>query len=154
MKLSDEDCMGILERAGEHGLTVAELLENFIGDLVEGKHSNGSDEREFADRWFKRCWFAYPEDTLLHYLLVCEYDPKKYLDTLNNIENAEIELNKYHNEEDFQYLKEDIADWKEELEEIIEDWNPEEPNMKEEIDQLKKWVKEYQELIWGINNVV
>ena len=28
--------------------------ENFVGDLVGGTYSNGSDERDYADQWFER----------------------------------------------------------------------------------------------------
>lgn len=43
LKLSDADCDRIAKKAGRSGLTVATLLENFIGDLVGGTYSNGSD---------------------------------------------------------------------------------------------------------------
>ena len=39
---------------GEHGLTIGELIENFVGDLVGGTYSNGSDERDYADHIFLR----------------------------------------------------------------------------------------------------
>lgn len=45
VKLSDADVKRISEKAAAHGLTVGELIENFIGDLVCGTYSNGSDER-------------------------------------------------------------------------------------------------------------
>ena len=63
VKLSDADVKRISEKAAAHGLTVGELIENFIGDLVCGTYSNGSDERMYAEQWFERCWFAvYPLD--------------------------------------------------------------------------------------------
>lgn len=36
VKLSDADVKRISEKAAAHGLTVGELIENFIGDLVCG----------------------------------------------------------------------------------------------------------------------
>lgn len=57
LNLSDADCERIAEKAGKHGITVSTLLENFIGDLVDGTYSNGSDERYRAEQWFERCWF-------------------------------------------------------------------------------------------------
>lgn len=41
VKLSDADVKRISEKAAAHGLTVGELIENFIGDLVCGTYSNG-----------------------------------------------------------------------------------------------------------------
>ena len=70
VKLSDADCDQLARKCGEHGLTIGELIENFVGDLVGGTYSNGSDERDYADQWFERCWFGmFPEPTLLNHLL-------------------------------------------------------------------------------------
>lgn len=58
LKLSDADVERLFIKAGGAGLTVSELLENFLGDLLDGTYSNGSDERDYAERWFDRCWFG------------------------------------------------------------------------------------------------
>ena len=44
VKLSDADCDRLARKCGEHGLTIGELIENFVGDLVGGTYSNGSDD--------------------------------------------------------------------------------------------------------------
>lgn len=49
VKLSDADCNRLARKCGEHGLTVGELIENFIGDLIGGTHSNGSDEQAYVE---------------------------------------------------------------------------------------------------------
>ena len=46
VNLSDADVRRLAEKSGEGGLTISELLENFIGDLVDGTYSNGSEERD------------------------------------------------------------------------------------------------------------
>lgn len=70
LELSDADVKRIAEKAGAHGMTVGKLLESFIGDLVCGTYSNGSDERDLAGQWFDRCWFGmFPEMTFLSYLV-------------------------------------------------------------------------------------
>lgn len=58
VKLSDADCDRLARKCGEHGLTISELIENFISDLVGGTYSNGSDERDCVQQWFDRCWFG------------------------------------------------------------------------------------------------
>lgn len=150
VKLSDADCDRLARKCGEHGLTIGKLIENFIGDLVGGTYSNGSDERDFINQWFKRCWFGmFPEPTLLNHLLCWGYDPEYYLDTIDNIETAKEEK-KYleehpeeADEEEASYLDDDIADWEEELKGMREDWKPEkESNMDEEIALIRKWVTE------------
>lgn len=57
LRLSDADVQRLSEAAGKVGLTVSQLLENFIGDLVDGTYSNGSDERLLANQWLERCGF-------------------------------------------------------------------------------------------------
>lgn len=154
LRLSDADCDRISRRAGMHGLTVAELLENFIGDLVGGTYTNGSTERDYADRWFCRCWFGmFPENTLLHHLLESGYDPENYLDTLENIADGEADKKRAeehpeeYNEEELSYIDDDIEDWQAELKEYTKDWEPEkELNMQEEIEMIKKWVNEVNNL--------
>ena len=66
LNLSDADCDRLLKKAGSNGLTAAELLQNFIGDLVDGIYANGSDERMYPQDWFNHCDFGmFPEKTLL-----------------------------------------------------------------------------------------
>lgn len=50
LKLSDADCDRILQLTAGYGLTVSELLENFVADLVGGTCTNGSDERSLSPR--------------------------------------------------------------------------------------------------------
>ena len=69
LNLSDADVNRIFEKAGSHNLTPEKLLESFIGDLVCGTYTNGSDERMYAGQWFERCWFSWMyEKTFLAYL--------------------------------------------------------------------------------------
>lgn len=69
--LSDSDCDKLAEKAGSVGMSVGDLLAHFIGDLVGGTFTSGSDERLFAEQWFDRCgWAMFPEPTFLRWL--CE----------------------------------------------------------------------------------
>ena len=113
IKLSDADCERIFNLCGKHNITVACLLENFIGDLVGGTYTNGSDERDFAGKYFERCWFGrYPETTLLNWLLNMGYDIyDDFLDIIDNIESGYAELEDYwkdpsvFDEEEIEFLK-------------------------------------------------
>ena len=108
VKLSDADCDRLARKCGEHGLTIGELIENFVGDLVGGTYSNGSDERDYADQWFERCWFGmFPEPTLLNHLLHLGYEPEHYLFWLKNVEKikSDIEITK-------QNIAEPSDEWK------------------------------------------
>jgi len=89
IKLSDADVQRLWEKSGSVGITVAELLENFIGDLVDGTYSNGSDEGDLANEWFDRCGFGmFPEDTFLSYLIQHE-NIEDFMDLFNDIEDSE-----------------------------------------------------------------
>jgi len=69
IRLSDADVERLAKRALSYNLSPAELLENFIGDLVDGTYTNGSDERMYADQWAERCWFALdePGKNMIHF---------------------------------------------------------------------------------------
>lgn len=70
IKLSDADVERLFKKAGSASLSVSELLENFIGDLVDGTYTNGSDERDALNNWFERCYFGmFPEESFLKYLI-------------------------------------------------------------------------------------
>lgn len=70
VNLPEEDALRIANKAGRHGLTVGKLIEQFIGDLIDGASTNGSDERMYASLWFDRCWFSmFPDKTFLSYLI-------------------------------------------------------------------------------------
>ena len=113
VKLSDADCDRLARKCGEHGLTIGELIENFVGDLVGGTYSNESDERDYADRWFERCWFGmFPEQTLLSHLLCNGYEPENYLDLLDCIKYAEY---------DKERAKEVPEEYYEEVQKIVKD---------------------------------
>lgn len=58
LQLSDMDMRRLKDLCDQHGITAETLLENFIYDLVDGTYSNGSDERDLAERWFQRTWMS------------------------------------------------------------------------------------------------
>ncbi len=83
--LSDADVKRLCEKAGCAGLTVSKLLENFIGDLVCGTYSNGSDERDLAQRWFARCGFSWMNGySFLNYLIDFD-DVEETVDCWNDL---------------------------------------------------------------------
>ena len=92
VNLSDADVKRLAEKSGEGGLTISELLENFIGDLVDGTYSNGSDERMYAEQWYQRCWFAmFSDDTFLKFLLLWG-DLDDFIDLMNDMESSKKEM--------------------------------------------------------------
>ena len=86
LELSSSVCDNLLLLCGRHNITVAELLESFINDLVDGECSNGSDERRLAEEWFDRCYFSWDlEETLLRYL-IRGYDAEEFIMAIDYVE--------------------------------------------------------------------
>ena len=148
LKLSDTDCERLLKKAAMCGLTVAELLQNFIGDLVDGTYSNGSDERMLAQDWFNRCYFGmWEESTLLRHLIDYDYDVEYFLDAYD-----EYIYSKEHPEEfetDRAKLDEGEVLWFEaDLKEMLEEWQPVEGrNIAKEVAHIKEYFEEYKSLL-------
>lgn len=95
LKLSDADCKRISKEAGKAGLTVSELLESFIGDLVGGTYSNGSDERDLASQWYERCGFGmYPECTLIRYLIE-KWQEDSFIEDLEEFQSMKDDISYY-----------------------------------------------------------
>jgi uncharacterized protein YifE (UPF0438 family) len=92
LNLYEEDLKDVCKKAGICGMTISELLESFIGDLIDGKCRNGSDEYFMANAWFDRCGFPYGvEHTFLRYLL--EEDLlDEFLSNLDDIESEEQDI--------------------------------------------------------------
>lgn len=90
LNLSYKDCERLSLYAGKANLTVGELLENFIGDLVDGTYNNGSDERRFANEWFDRCYFS-QDKTFLKFLIEKD-ELEDFRDERDNIEELKNEI--------------------------------------------------------------
>jgi bifunctional DNA-binding transcriptional regulator/antitoxin component of YhaV-PrlF toxin-antitoxin module len=157
VRLSDADCDRLARKCGEYGLTIGELIENFVGDLVGGTYSNGSDERDYANKWFERCWFGmFPEETLLKFLLYTGYDVyDDFLEIIDDIENGYAELEDYKkdqsvfDEEEIEFLKTDIDDWEKQIAEIKSDYlkKNEKADWEKEVEKVNEWWKAKERLI-------
>ena len=134
INLSDADVKRVSKKVAKHGLTVEELIENFIGDLVDGTNNNGSDERMYANEWFERCWFGtLPENNFLVYLLEygkIEFVVEAWQDIEYNKENLDDEvlddcqkiIDQYW-EDYMQHLEEkECGAFDEEMKKVLEYW--------------------------------
>lgn len=91
INLSDGDYRKIAERAAIAEMSVEELIASFIGDLVDGTYSNGSDERMYAQHWYERCGFGdFYRNSFLHYL-IDEYAVEEFVESWNSAEFKIVE---------------------------------------------------------------
>lgn len=95
LNLSDADVARLAKVALNYNLTAAELLENFIGDLIDGTYSNGSDERMYAQQWAERCYFSHSpkKHNLIMFLFGCENENCISCYTFEDIEKIQDRIN-------------------------------------------------------------
>ena len=107
--LSDEDSQMLLEMCGYAGISVGELVENFIRDLTNSNRSNGRDEEYLANSWFNRCGFNFcREPSLLQYLTEITM-VEEFMKAWNNMREEQENLQRLHENGpdaiDFELLK-------------------------------------------------
>lgn len=155
LNLSDADCDRLARKAGEAGISIGELLEGFIGDLVGGTYSHGSDEEYLAKQWFDRCGFReFQEETLLNNLIVMGYDVDTFLDVCDNIKQCEADIikSKEHPEEydpeEITYLEDDLEYYRDEFNDYTEDFRSghKAADMDKEIEICRKWRDDFASL--------
>lgn len=147
LNLSDADCKRISTYAAKANITVSQLLESFIGDLVNGTYTNGSDERDYAQEWFERCGYGMnSEKTFLRYILEEGADMEFLLNGLEGIkkskeliqmltEELQKEIDRQRENPEYQY------EWAEEDKECI---RTEQEELDAAILSVKEWWEEYQ----------
>lgn len=159
ISLSDADCERLAIKAGLVGLTVDELLRNFIGDLVDGTYSNGSDERMYANNWYARCGFSFaPEETLLNFLLTNSsygsVDDVDFLitvvDEIDFLKESISKSNEFPEDylTDFETFEKDLENWLTDYHCCVDEFLENYPNadIEKEIALCRKWLKEYEEI--------
>lgn len=116
---------------------------------------NGDSDYCYLYSESERGFVAMPDLTLLNHLLCLGYDvPGAYLRAMNNIKKLKEEMAYLEGRpeeadpERLSFIDDDIAYWEEKLEIMREGWRPgEKPDMVEEIDLIKKWVK-VRKILW------
>lgn len=180
LELSDADVLRLCKKAGGVGMTAEELLKSFVGDLIDGTYSNGSDERMYAGEWFDRCGFdSVAEETLLRYLIETD-GTDDFLRCAQNVANVKGEMQRQESElanllslpRKNNIVLERIADLKEEIENLQDDiaydqerlddtwadfaaWCEDTPHstLAEETAQVVAWQQGYKSLAGPVSDV-
>lgn len=150
--LPDDDIDALCRKAGKAQITVAQLIENFISDLIEGSQTNGSDERMYAKQWFDRCWFSTPDETtFLSYLIG--------FDKIDSAIDMWKELQEYKRQDELdEYDIEDMEIVQGELEELFQDYkewysDPADATLEEGMEKVAAWSAEREALMYGSKNI-
>lgn len=150
LNLSDADCERISNKVGKYGLTVGKLLENFIGDLIGGTYSNGSDERHIAGEWFERCWFGmFPDETLLKYLLEWGHDIDDFLTSYDELKYYEANPQEFAEEVKEAKESGEVMLWfEQEYHDYTDEFlnNHNDVDIEKEIELCRNWLSDFQRL--------
>ncbi len=140
LELTNEECEDLSIKAGSVGLTVGELLQNFISDLTNGDRSNGSDEMKYANSWFQRCMFGFGKYPFLRFLLETYGgdEPEYYLKTLDDMEFVQKEIE--DEKEKIAHPKED--EWKNV---VHSDGSPVFSNIEEYLEEERACLSSYED---------
>jgi hypothetical protein len=139
LNLTDDVIERLAVKTAENNITITELIENFVNDLIGGEYSNGSDERDLANQYFNRLDFQFfKKSTLLAYLLedLLFSNVKEFI---GDFFTYFVDLD--DDEKDLYYVTDD---YEELLNKFIEE-NPE-ADVDKEIENVRKWLTEYEEI--------
>lgn len=100
LELSDADIKRLYEKTAADGITPAELLEGFIGDLLDGTYSHGSDERELASAYYDRCCYEFHRTGSLLEWALHEYRLEEITNALEEIDETAGDLGYYEQHPD------------------------------------------------------
>ena len=150
IRLPIDDWKSLMRKCGEYGISIEELFQSFIEDLVDGIYSNRSDVRMYAEQWLRSAY--QPDNSLLSWLFY-DYigDVDGFVDLLENIDTGKRELIYYaehpeeYNEEEIEFLQTDMLDWEDTLRECKADYLKYNPSADWDIEvkKVKDWYRNY-----------
>lgn len=137
VRISDKDLKALAEKCGRSGISIQELFEVFVGDLICGSFYSGSDESMYADQWYERHGFSWMnEDSLLSHIL-----SSGSADSVDEFLTAWDERAYYkdHPEE----IEEDQW-WEDDLRDYLEGYKGD--PTEDDIKSLRDWLEEFRKL--------
>lgn len=139
VSLSDADIELLFEKAYSNGITPEKLIADYIGDLVGGTYTHGSDERDLAERYFERCNYDFIPKSLLHWALNEErFDQlKDAVEALDFLEEDKKTMPPQEYENEKQSFRDAEDSIKADIAEIYADYSNYKKRMEEEPQELK-----------------
>ena len=138
VRMSDSDLKYLAEKCGRSGISVQELFEVFVGDLINGSFYSGSDESMYADQWYERHGFSWMnEDSLLSHIL-----------SYGSADSVEDFLTAWDERAYYKDHPEEIDPedqwWEDELTDLLEGYKGE--PTEDDIKSLRDWLEEFRKL--------
>lgn len=164
VNLSDNDLRNLLVKAGTVGLTVGDLLANFVRDLVYSDKSNGSDEERIANDYYDRCFRCNCyNDALLSYIL-SSYgfdDVRDFINTVDEIKElresiSDCKINPDEYENDIDTMQDDLSDELHIYNCMTSEYYENHPNIdiEQEIALCRSWLKKYDLLCFNAEDIL
>ena len=146
INLSDADVERLAVTALNYGVTASDLLENFIGDLVGGTYSNGSDERMYATKWADRSLGIFMEEQEKNLTTFCigsqgayGYTYEDLVEIMERIESAREDISRGEKEISNPQGWENLVRWNSEKQEYVQSYNTVEEYIEMEKDCLQSY---------------
>lgn len=117
LELSDADMLSFYRLAAANGTTPAEILAGFIGDLIDGTYSHGSDERLFAEQYFERCCYELVAPYTFLLWAIRSGKDDFIIDLLDDRKTATEEI-AYLNDHTEEATPENVKSWENDLQQI------------------------------------
>lgn len=158
LSLTLEDMKQLYIKAGEGGLTVKELLESFVCDLVGSRESRVQDDMDRAENWYERRGFeALTDRGFLSYMVKHE-DAKRADHVWDSMKRAEKRLaagpRGFRDLEEMRAVERDVEYWRKELEDFYRSYESytgkKGRGLEVEIRDLEKWHNGWLELQYPI----
>ena len=168
LELSDADVKRLYDKAYASGITPEQLLQDFIGNLVYGTYTRGSDEVDRANSYFNRCCYHFDDEfpcSFLAWTMVSwSYDLDEVKDALRIYDYAREDLEIYAESPEsarpgeIEETKEQLAEADAELRRIYDgyiadvengDWlyTPEIQGYEEAIETVRKYLNELESMV-------
>ncbi len=157
LRLSDEDAERLYIKSGEAGISMTELIENFIQDLTFSRRSNGSDEEDLANQWFERCMFGMLSNrNFLKFIIErgeYEWAAKTWTDLQEAKKRLAIGISDFCDQEEMDAIRENADYWKEILEDFYQQFEEYGDGggkgMEEDFKELVQWKQEFDVFMRG-----
>lgn len=155
VNLSDADCLRLAALAGKCDTTVSNIIEEFIGNLVNGTYSSGSDERHLAQEYFERTgtsWMYEPNfitwtldnsyEELLEDFIAIIIDLMDCYEAVNNPDSTADEISRYKDD-----LEAIFPVFKEEYYNPYKEAVKDAESLEKAVEQSIAWYKQYNNLL-------
>jgi hypothetical protein len=141
VQIPDEDADMLSKKAANINLSVGELVERFIKDLIGDASEDGLEQVYDANLWYETYYMRNNQTTLLSYLLTESINPAEYLSVIRKIEEIEEELKRENLEPEIKKeLQLTLLKFRDNVGKMEKNWRGSEKRQAEEYKLIEVWL--------------